>query len=34
VLNAVRRRFNLPYWSLSSYVKKRVKNAMQYIGQY
>jgi len=25
VLNAVRRRFNLPYWSLSSYLKKRVK---------
>ena len=34
VLNAVRRRFNLPYWSLSSYLKKRVKNAVQYIGQY
>jgi UDP-2,3-diacylglucosamine pyrophosphatase LpxH len=34
VLNAVRRRLNLPYWSLSSYLKKRVKNAVQYIGQY
>ena len=34
VLNAVRRRFNLPYWSLSSYLKKRVKNAVQYIGKY
>jgi UDP-2,3-diacylglucosamine pyrophosphatase LpxH len=34
ILNAVRRRFNLPYWSLSSYLKKRVKNAVQYIGQY
>lgn len=34
VLNAVRRKFNLPYWSLSSYLKKRVKNAVQYIGQY
>ncbi|WP_295495326.1 UDP-2,3-diacylglucosamine diphosphatase [Sphingorhabdus sp. EL138] len=34
VLNAVRRRFNMPYWSLSSYLKKRVKNAVQYIGQY
>ena len=34
VLNAVRRRFNLPYWSLSSYLKKCVKNAVQYIGQY
>jgi UDP-2,3-diacylglucosamine pyrophosphatase LpxH len=34
ILNTVRRRFNLPYWSLSSYLKKRVKNAVQYIGQY
>jgi UDP-2,3-diacylglucosamine pyrophosphatase LpxH len=34
ILNAVRRRFSLPYWSLSSYLKKRVKNAVQYIGQY
>jgi UDP-2,3-diacylglucosamine pyrophosphatase LpxH len=34
VLNAVRRRLNLPYWSLSSYLKKHVKNAVQYIGQY
>ncbi|MEY3624165.1 MAG: hypothetical protein RLZZ407_1724 [Pseudomonadota bacterium] len=34
VLNAIRRRLNLPYWSLSSYLKKRVKNAVQYIGQY
>ena len=34
VLNAVRRKFNLPYWSLSSYLKKRVKNAVQYIGQF
>jgi UDP-2,3-diacylglucosamine pyrophosphatase LpxH len=34
ILNAVRRRFNMPYWSLSSYLKMRVKNAVQYIGQY
>lgn len=34
ILNAVRRKFNLPYWSLSSYLKKRVKNAVQYVGQY
>ena len=34
VLNAVQRRLNLPYWSLSSYLKKRVKKAVQYIGQY
>ena len=34
VLNAVRRRFNLPYWSLSSYLKKRVKNAVAYVGEF
>ncbi len=34
VFNAVRRRLNLPYWSLSSYLKKKVKNAVQYIGQF
>lgn len=34
LLNAVRRNFNLPYWSLSSYLKKRVKNAVQYVGKY
>jgi UDP-2,3-diacylglucosamine pyrophosphatase LpxH len=34
ILNAVRRKFNMPYWSLSSYLKMRVKNAVQYIGQY
>jgi len=33
-LNAVRRRFGLPYWSLSSYLKHKVKNAVQYIGQF
>lgn len=33
-LNAVRRRFHLPYWSLSSYMKLRVKNAVAFIGQY
>ncbi|WP_068076323.1 UDP-2,3-diacylglucosamine diphosphatase [Novosphingobium lentum] len=31
VFNAVRRRFKLPYWSLSSYMKKRVKNAVQFV---
>lgn len=31
VLNAVRRRLKLPYWSLSAYLKKRVKNAVQYV---
>jgi UDP-2,3-diacylglucosamine pyrophosphatase LpxH len=29
--NAVRRQFNLPYWSLSAYLKKRVKNAVQFV---
>jgi UDP-2,3-diacylglucosamine pyrophosphatase LpxH len=33
-VNAVRRRLKLPYWSLSSYMKKRVKNAVQFIGNY
>jgi UDP-2,3-diacylglucosamine pyrophosphatase LpxH len=33
-VNLVRRQFKLPYWSLSSYMKKRVKNAVQYIGAY
>jgi UDP-2,3-diacylglucosamine pyrophosphatase LpxH len=31
VFNAVRRRLKLPYWSLSAYLKKRVKNAVQYV---
>lgn len=31
VFNAVRRRFNLPYWSLSAHLKRKVKNAVQYI---
>ena len=31
LVNALRRRLRLPYWSLSSYLKKRVKNAVQYI---
>jgi UDP-2,3-diacylglucosamine pyrophosphatase LpxH len=34
VVNAVRRRFRLPYWSLSNYLKKRVKNAVQYVGNF
>jgi UDP-2,3-diacylglucosamine pyrophosphatase LpxH len=33
-LNAVRRRLHLPYWSLSSYLKMRVKNAVSFIGKY
>ncbi|HOB13234.1 MAG TPA: UDP-2,3-diacylglucosamine diphosphatase [Novosphingobium sp.] len=34
VLNRIRRRLGLPYWSLSSYLKKRVKNAVQFIGAF
>lgn len=34
VLNAVRRHLKLPYWSLSSYLKKRVKNAVAYVGEF
>ncbi len=30
-LNKLRRLFNLPYWSLSAHLKRRVKNAVQYI---
>ncbi|MDE2404471.1 MAG: UDP-2,3-diacylglucosamine diphosphatase [Sphingomonadales bacterium] len=32
--NAVRRRLRLPYWSLSAYLKQRVKNAVQYVCSY
>jgi UDP-2,3-diacylglucosamine pyrophosphatase LpxH len=32
--NAVRRRLGLPYWSLSKYLKHRVKNAVQFISNY
>ena len=31
IFNRVRRRFGLPYWSLSAYLKKRVKNAVEYV---
>ena len=34
LFNAVRRRFKLPYWSLSAYLKKRVKNAVQFISRF
>ncbi len=34
VLNRARRRLKLPYWSLSSYLKKRVKNAVAYVGEF
>ena len=29
--NWVRKRLGMPYWSLSAYMKKRVKNAVQYV---
>jgi UDP-2,3-diacylglucosamine pyrophosphatase LpxH len=32
--NAMRRRFGLPYWSLSKYLKHRVKNAVAFISNY
>ena len=32
--NALRRRFKLPYWSLSAHLKKRVKNAVQFVCRY
>lgn len=32
--NWVRRKLNLPYWSLSAYLKHKVKNAVQYINSF
>jgi len=32
--NVVRRRFGYPYWSLSAYLKGRVKNAVQFVSDY
>jgi UDP-2,3-diacylglucosamine pyrophosphatase LpxH len=32
--NGVRRLFGFPYWSLSAYLKHKVKNAVEYISQY
>lgn len=34
VFNRARRLFGLPYWSLSAYLKRRVKNAVQFVGRY
>jgi UDP-2,3-diacylglucosamine pyrophosphatase LpxH len=34
LLNAVRRRFKLPYWSLSAHLKRKVKNAVQYVSSF
>lgn len=33
-VNLVRRRLGYPYWSLSAYLKHKVKNAVEYIGNY
>jgi len=32
--NVVRRHLKMPYWSLSAYLKKRVKNAVQFVCDY
>jgi UDP-2,3-diacylglucosamine pyrophosphatase LpxH len=32
--NGLRRRLGYPYWSLSAYLKHRVKNAVEYIGRF
>jgi UDP-2,3-diacylglucosamine pyrophosphatase LpxH len=32
--NVARKKFGLPYWSLSAYLKQKVKNAVEYIGNY
>ncbi len=34
LLAAVRRSMNLPYWSLSAYMKRKVKNAVEYVGRF
>lgn len=34
VLNRVRRLLKLPYWSLSAYLKKRVKNAVEFVSSF
>jgi UDP-2,3-diacylglucosamine pyrophosphatase LpxH len=34
LLAAVRKRLNLPYWSLSAYLKRRVKNAVEFVGRF
>ncbi len=34
VLNWARRKLGLPYWSLSAYLKRRVKNALEFIAEF
>jgi UDP-2,3-diacylglucosamine pyrophosphatase LpxH len=33
-VNAVRRRLNMPYWSLSKHAKHKVKNAVEFISRF
>jgi UDP-2,3-diacylglucosamine pyrophosphatase LpxH len=33
-VNRVRRLFRLPYWSLSAFLKNRVKKAVEYVSRY
>jgi len=33
-LNWIRRRFGMGYWSLSSYAKQRIKNAVSFVGKF
>jgi len=33
-LHDIRRRFGLPYWSLSAYLKRKVKNAVEYVSRF
>lgn len=34
VINAVRKQLRLPYWSLAAHLKRKVKNAVAYIGSF
>ncbi len=34
LFNAIRRRMKLPYWSLSAHMKRKVKNAVEYVCSY
>lgn len=34
LINFIRRRFGLGYWSLSAYAKKRVKDAVSFVGKF
>lgn len=34
LFNMVRRKLDLPYWSLSAFLKRKVKNALEYIGRF